>query len=150
MDATSFAALVASLSAAAVAVWSAMRKERRLDAEESVAVERAEAEIARDADDADDGRWKNYARARERQHNADIARLERRIAEQDGRIEEIASKERDCQIRAAEQSVEITHLRADLADAKADRDELRRELDVMRSNLRRAGIDPGTETHKPL
>ncbi|HEY1191066.1 MAG TPA: hypothetical protein VGE74_25760 [Gemmata sp.] len=130
MEPSSIAALVTSLLAAGVATWTALRKQR----------------VTESADD--DERWKGYAKERQKQHNADVARLERRIEQQAQRIEQQAQQLDE--VRALE-----SRCRVDMAEVKAENRALREEVTELKRDLAECWVrarrgQPGTGDHEPL
>jgi flagellar biosynthesis GTPase FlhF len=125
-----------SLLTALAVVGDRIRKSRADARLKAIAAEKAETAVEADHDENAARRdrtaidqWRQYAKEREKQHIADIARLETQIAELLRRLDEIAAKERRCLEQSIRQEMRIAHLE--------------RVLHVR-------GIDEETGDHRPL
>lgn len=137
MDWAGVAGLVVAVITAVGVLVERLRRERRADVAADAAVEQAASALDREETEAAITQWQKYAKEREKQHNADVTRLEKRLTDHQTQLDTLAARERDCQIRAAQQEVEIRHLKGEITD--------------LRSALQKGGtLPPDTAEHDPL
>jgi chromosome segregation ATPase len=129
--------LVVALLTAAGLLYEKWRAQHRADESAEVEVERTKTAAELEAEEGTIAQWSRYAKEREKQHNADVTRLEKRLTDHQSQIDTLAARERECQIRAAQQEVEIRHLKAEIGE--------------LRTSLQKGGsLPPDTAEHKPL
>ncbi|MBA4191328.1 MAG: hypothetical protein C0467_25380 [Planctomycetaceae bacterium] len=114
------AGLVGGIIGAVGVLYGTLKRERREDVHADTKAARDAAEIDREDDATALDQWRTYAKDRERQHNGDIARLEKKISDQQVEITDMIRRERDCLIAHAEARTELAHLRREVEAIRAD------------------------------
>lgn len=136
MDWPGIAGLVVAVLTALGLLWERYRGQHRADAESAVEVERTRTTAELEADETTIEQMRRHSKERERLHNADMVKVEKQLAAHQAMILDLMARERECQILAARQDVEIRHLKAEVSELKDE--------------LKRSGTISDTSSHEPL